>query len=73
MKEKLTDKGIRGLRPKPIPYDRMDDQVRSYGVRVLKTGEVIHILYRRFPGSTKPTRRKLGRYGNPSLPMVPPR
>ena len=69
MKEKLTDRGLKALanKARDIPYDVMDDQVRSYGVRVRPNGEVIHVLYRRFPGSKKPTRRKLGRYPEMSL------
>ncbi len=80
MKEHLTDKGLRGLRPnkglknapKIAPYDVMDDTVRNYGVRVLPTGEVVHILYTRFPGSKAPTRRKIGRFGNPAQPGFQP-
>lgn len=68
----LTDRKLRSLKPRAIPYDVMDNEARSYGVRVLPTGEIIHILYCRFPGSKNPTRRKLGRYGNPGLRMGDP-
>jgi integrase len=72
MKEKrqkirLRDRGLKALKPQAAPYNQMDDQVTAFGVRVRPTGEVIFIMYRRFPGSNKPTRRKIGRYPEMSL------
>ena len=67
MKTHLTDRGLKALKPRDKPYDVMDDDVRAFGVRVLPTGEISFILRRRFPGSTKPTRRALCRYGEKTL------
>ena len=57
-KVRLTDRGLKALKPKAQPYDVMDDSPRAFGVRVRPTGKLVFILYRRFPGgSNKPTRR----------------
>ena len=70
-KIELTDRGLKALRngaPYLEPFDVMDTEVRGFGVRVLKTGEITSILSRRFPGSDgKPTRRAIGRYGELTL------
>jgi integrase len=65
MAKRLTDRGLRALKPaKPgKPYDRMDDVVRGLGVRVSETGRRTFVLVARYPGSTNPTRRALGQYG----------
>ncbi len=67
MKRTLTDKGVKALKPAPKPYQWMDTEVRSFGVRVLPSGVKSFILYRRFPGSKKPVRRSVGTYGELSL------
>src|SRR5271166_6124217 len=65
----LTEKKLKAwakeTRDKSI--DRMDDIVRGYGVRGMVPTGIVHMLYRRFPGSRMPTRRKLGRYPEMSL------
>jgi integrase len=69
-KIQLTERGLKSLQsqaPYLEPFDVMDTDVRAFGVRVLKTGEITFMLRRRFPGSKKPTRRALGRYGEKSL------
>ena len=70
-KKNLTDRTLKGLKSKAadrdIPYDVMDASLRSFGVRRFPNGEAVFQLYRRFPGSRKPTRRKLGRYPEMSL------
>ena len=83
VKIRLTDKHIRSLRPKKrlnkktgklecVPYDVMSDSPRGYGLRVLGSGDIVHMLYRIFPGSKQATRRKIGRYGNPAQPAFKP-
>src|SRR5271157_4514844 len=83
MKINLTDKKLRSLRPRAIPYDVMDDSPRGFGVRVLTSGDIIFMLYKIFPGSKKArgpdgmcksaaTRRKIGTYGNPLQPAFQP-
>jgi integrase len=63
MKEKLTDKYIKGLKPKDTPYDAMDT-LAGFGVRVLPSGHKSFMLYRIFPNSSgKAARRSLGAYG----------
>jgi integrase len=61
-KKNLTDKHLKSLKPRACAYEVMDTDTRSFGVRVMPNGAKVHILYRRFPGSRKPTRRKLGVY-----------
>ena len=67
MKRTLTDKGVKALKPAAKPYEVMDTEVRSFGLRVLPSGVKSFVLYRRFPGSANPVRRSLGTYGVLSL------
>lgn len=67
MKEKLTDRRLKALRPQAKPYELMDTDATAFGVRVAPSGEKTFILYRRFPGSKAPVRRPLGRYPETSL------
>jgi integrase len=68
-KHKLTDRGIKALKPAKAGtlYDVMDAVVPGFGVRVSETGRRTFILIARFPGSRNPTRRALGVYGAVSL------
>jgi integrase len=72
-KEKLTDRGLKALKPTDKPYDVMDIQdetPRGFGVRVMGTSQApvrTFILFTRFPGSKNPTRRAIGQYGELSL------
>jgi integrase len=72
-KRHLTDRALKALMPaKPGErYELRDSIVAGFGVRVNderdpsrpgKAGHVTFILYTRFPGSSAPTRRALGRY-----------
>jgi integrase len=63
MKQKLTDKHIKGLKPKAAPYDEMDT-LAGFGVRSLPSGRKSFILYRIFGRGGKATRRSLGEYGS---------
>ncbi|MGA7329327.1 MAG: integrase arm-type DNA-binding domain-containing protein [Rhodomicrobium sp.] len=67
MKRTLTDKGIKSLKPTGKAFDVMDTEVRSFGLRVLPSGEKSFVLYRRFPGLPNPSRRSIGAYGKLSL------
>ncbi len=74
-KIQLSERGLKSLQngaPYLDPFDVMDTDVRAFGARVLKTGEITFILRRRFPGSKKPTRRAIGRYGELSLAQASP-
>ena len=64
-KRKLTDRGVKALKPAKggTLYDVMDAVVPGFGVRVSETGRRTFILIARFPGSRNPTRRSLGVYG----------
>jgi integrase len=66
MKTRLVDKKLRSLMKPECDCELMDTEATAFGVRV-RSGKVNFILYRRFPGSTKPTRRTLGRYPDMSL------
>src|SRR5215510_4765310 len=77
-KRHLTDRALKALIPaKPGErYELRDSIVAGFGVRVNderdpsrpgKAGHVSFILYTRFPGSSAPTRRALGRYGELTL------
>jgi integrase len=69
----LSDRTLRALAPAKAGtrYELRDSIVAGFGVRVNderdpsrpgKAGHVSFILYTRFPGSSAPTRRALGRY-----------
>ena len=64
-RKRLTDRYLRSLKPaKPEKhYDRWDDLVPGFGVRVSETGRLTFVLMARYPGSKNPTRRALGEYG----------
>jgi integrase len=68
-KRKLTDRGIRALKPAKSGtlYDVMDVVVPGFGVRVSESGRRTFILIARFPGNKSSARRKLGVYGAVSL------
>jgi integrase len=72
-KRHLSDRTLRSLAPAEpgTRYELRDSIVAGFGVRVNderdpsrpgKAGHVSFILYTRFPGSSAPTRRALGRY-----------
>jgi integrase len=69
VKRRLTDRGLRALKPaKPGKhYDEKDSVVPGLAVRVSETGRETFVLITRFPGSRNPTRRKLGAYGELTL------
>jgi len=71
-KKVLTDRGLKALKPRQDgkPRDVMDSVVGGLGVRVMgAAGAPVRtfILVGRFPGSSNPTRRALGRYGELTL------
>jgi hypothetical protein len=57
-KRNLTDRALKALKS-----DAMDTVVPGFGVRVLPLGAKTFVLIARYPGSTNPTRRAIGRYG----------
>ena len=65
----LTDLKIKSLKPAGSgkPYDEKDTQVPGLAVRVMGTGQRSFVLVARFPGSSNPTRRALGSYGELTL------
>jgi integrase len=68
MRKRLTDRTIKALKPASAdaaPVDVMDTITPAFGVRVMGTPERpvrTFILRTRFPGSTNPTRARLGTY-----------
>jgi integrase len=62
----LTDRTIRGLKPRKRQYEVADDDVRGLALRVNRTSKTF-VLIARFPGSRHPTRRRLGEYPTMSL------
>jgi hypothetical protein len=60
----LTDRKVKALPPaaEGKRYQVMDAEVPGFGVRVTDTGVRTFIFRTRFPGSTNPNRRELGRY-----------
>ena len=68
-KRKFTDTFLRNLRPAPPGQraEHMDTVVPGFGVRVTDKGRKTFMLLARYPGSTNPTRRKLGEYPSLSL------
>ena len=67
MKDRLTDRKLQSLKPKRQRYDLMDTDVPGFGVRVSEKGQRTFILIARYPGSSNPTRRALGKYPAISL------
>jgi integrase len=67
-KRNLTDRTLKALKPAPKgkTYDVMDSVVPGFGVRVSDTGRRTFILVARY-GSSNPTRRALGEYGELTL------
>jgi Arm DNA-binding domain/Phage integrase family len=65
----LTDLKIKSLKPAKDkkPYDEKDSQVPGLHVRVMGTGQRTFVLLARYPGSSNPTRRALGSYGDLTL------
>jgi integrase len=67
----LTDRGLRALAKKPAKpgttYDVADSVVGGLRVRVSETGRLTFVLLGRFGGSSNPTRRALGTYGELTL------
>ena len=68
MKKRLTDRSIKAFKPASadaMPADVMDTIVSGFGVRIMGTPQHpvrTFILRTRFPGSTNPTRVRLGSY-----------
>jgi integrase len=73
MRKKLTDKFLKALKPtsdNAAPLDIMDSEAPGLGVRVMGTRKdpvITFVLRQRFPGSTNPTRARLGGYGELTL------
>jgi hypothetical protein len=67
MRSILTDRGVRAVRPAAKAYDMFDAVVPGLAVRVLPTGVRSFVLVARFPRSSNPTRRSLGKYGELTL------
>ena len=61
-KLKSLNKSNRKLEDKLGHYDTWDADVHGLGVRTSKTGRRTFVLMARYPGSTNPTRRRLGTY-----------
>jgi integrase len=66
-KTALTDRAVRAARPTAKPYDKHDAVVPGMALRVLPSGAKSFVLVARFPGSSNPTRRSLGQYGELTL------
>src|SRR5262245_24671913 len=69
MAKRLTDKGLQALTRADADstYDVADSLVDNLIVRVSPKGRKTFALYCRFPGSSNPTRRTLGKYGSMTL------
>jgi hypothetical protein len=67
LKTALTDRAIKAMRPSGKAYDVHDALVPGLTLNVLPSGLKRFVLLRRFPGSTNPTRRALGSYGELTL------
>lgn len=65
----LTDRTLKSVKPAPVGkrIDLMDAIVPGLGVRVNDKGGATFFLLSRFPGSTNPTRRTIGKYGRVTL------
>jgi integrase len=68
-KLKLTDRGVKALKPARDgkPYDVRDSVVPGLRVRVMGTGALSFVVLARFPGASHPTRRALGLYDRLTL------
>jgi integrase len=66
-KRTLNDRIIKSLRPAARRYEVADAVVPGLAVRVSERGAKTFVLISRFPGSTNPTRRSLGEYGQLTL------
>ena len=67
MKTALTDRAIKAMRKAAKAYDVHDAVVPGLGLRVLPSGVKSFVLVARYPGSSNPTRRSLGQYGEITL------
>jgi integrase len=64
----LTDRTLKAAKPRPASYDIRDAVVPGLRARVLPGGQVTFVLLTRFGGgSSNPTRRALGVYGQITL------
>jgi len=63
MRKNITDRTLKALKPGD---EIMDSVVPSFGVRVSGTKKSF-VVVKRFPGSSNPTRRTLGAYGEITL------
>src|SRR5262249_38073765 len=69
VKKNLTDRKVKSLKrdegreDRLGHYDTWDAVVPGLGVRTSKTGRRTFVLMARYPGSSNPTRRALGVYG----------
>jgi hypothetical protein len=65
-KRRLTDRTLQALEKRPAEvgktYDVADDEVSGLYARVMPSGRRSFVLVARYPGSSNPTRRALGRY-----------
>ena len=63
-KRALTDRALKSLKPAPAGqrYEVMDTIVPGLGARVTSNGTITMMLLARYPGSSNPTRRALGKY-----------
>jgi integrase len=66
-KTALTDRAIKAARPAAKSYDMHDAVVPGMAFSVLPSGFKRFVLIARFPGSSNPTRRALGQYGELTL------
>ena len=69
MKQVLTDRTLRGLKPAPVGKRVVvwDAALPSFGIRVTHTGKASFFIMRRRQGDRKPVRIVLGPY--PTLPL----
>jgi integrase len=67
MKTALNDRAVKAARPTAKAYDMHDAVVPGMALRVLPSGVKSFVLVARFPGSSNPTRRSLGHYGELTL------
>jgi integrase len=71
MAKPLTDRTLKALEKRPADvgktYDVADGLVPGLAVRVMPSGARSFVLVARYPGSTNPTRRSLGSYGELTL------
>jgi Arm DNA-binding domain len=67
VRNRLTDRKLKALKPASARYDVMDSDVAGFGVRVSERGHRTFMLIARYPGSPNPTRRAIGEYPALSL------